>query len=116
VVPSVYPDPLPRAVLESMAMGKPVIAFDVGGIAEMLGPGEGTLLPGKPADVTAMAMAFVRYFRDPALRARQGRAAAQRAVRDFSARTHAARIEAEILAAARRPRRPARRLQPPLAA
>jgi len=116
VVPSVYPDPLPRAVLESMAMGKPVIAFDVGGIAEMLGPGEGTLLPGKPADVTAMALAFVRYFRDPALRARQGRAAAQRAVRDFSARTHAARIEAEILATARRPRRATRRLQPPLAA
>src|SRR5262249_1855870 len=36
VVPSVYPDPLPRAVIESMAMGKPVIAFDVGGVAEML--------------------------------------------------------------------------------
>ncbi|MDH8190382.1 glycosyltransferase, partial [Klebsiella pneumoniae] len=27
VVPSVYEDPLPRAVMEAMAMSKPVIAF-----------------------------------------------------------------------------------------
>ena len=42
VVPSVYPDPLPRAVLEIMAFGIPVIAFDVGGVAEMLDNSAGT--------------------------------------------------------------------------
>jgi hypothetical protein len=45
-------------------------------------------------------MAFVRYLRDPALRARQGMAARRRALRDFGAQAHAARIQSEILAAA----------------
>lgn len=36
VVPSVYPDPCPRAVLESLACGVPVIASKVGGIKEIL--------------------------------------------------------------------------------
>jgi glycosyltransferase involved in cell wall biosynthesis len=39
VVPSVYADPLPRSVIESMALGKPVIAYDVGGVVEMLQDG-----------------------------------------------------------------------------
>ena len=111
VVPSVYADPLPRAVIESMALGKPVIAFDVGGVREMLSPAEGTLLPAAPPDPAALARAFVRYLRDPALRAEQGKAARRRAVAAFDARAHAARIEREILAtiAAGRPRRRARR-------
>jgi glycosyltransferase involved in cell wall biosynthesis len=99
VVPSVYADPLPRAVIESMAAGKPVIAFDVGGVREMLTPAEGTLLAGSPPDVPGLARAFVRYARDPELRARQGQAARERAVRAFDARAHAARIEREILGA-----------------
>jgi len=101
VVPSVYPDPLPRAVIESMAAGKPVIAFDVGGVREMLTPAEGTLLPARPPEVADLARAFVRYVRDPGLRARQGQAARERAVRTFDARAHAARIEGEILTTAR---------------
>ena len=44
VVPSVYPDPLPRAVIESMAMGKPVVAFAVGGVAEMIDAETGELV------------------------------------------------------------------------
>ena len=52
IVPSVYPDPLPRAVIEGMALGKPVIAFDVGGVAEMLKDGTtGSLVRGVPPDV-----------------------------------------------------------------
>ena len=67
VVPSVYPDPLPRAVIESMALGKPVIAFDVGGVAEMLKGGTtGTLVRGVPPDVPDLARQFLRYLRDPA--------------------------------------------------
>jgi glycosyltransferase involved in cell wall biosynthesis len=97
VVPSVYPDPLPRAVIESMAMGKPVVAFDVGGVTEMLSADEGTLVRGCPPDTEAMAVAFVRYFRDAEARARQGQAARARVRREFDARAHAGRIEAEIL-------------------
>ncbi|HVR64444.1 MAG TPA: glycosyltransferase [Polyangia bacterium] len=105
IVPSVYPDPLPRAVIESMAFGKPVIAYDVGGVREMLAAEEGqevgALLP-KAGDLADLARAILRYLRDPALRARQGEAARRRAVRDFGAAAHAARIHDQILRAAGR--------------
>jgi glycosyltransferase involved in cell wall biosynthesis len=110
VVPSVYPDPLPRSVIESMAMSKPVIAFDVGGVAEMLEDGaDGALVPFEPlADGTEgasaesidrLASAMLRYARDGALRERQGRAGRGRVERDFDARAHALRIQREIVAA-----------------
>jgi glycosyltransferase involved in cell wall biosynthesis len=104
VVPSVYPDPLPRAVIEGMALGKPVVAFNVGGVSEMMNDGvEGALVPGTPADVPALASAMLRAFRDPELRRRQSAAARARVLRDFDARAHAARIEGLIAAAAAAP-------------
>lgn len=101
VVPSVYPDPLPRAVIESMALGKPVIAFDVGGVAEMLRGGEtGTLVRGTPPDVDDLAAQYLRYLRDPALRQAQGKAGRARVERDFDGKTQAIRIQNQILEAA----------------
>lgn len=101
VVPSVYPDPLPRAVIESMAFGMPVIAFDVGGVAEMMKDGEtGALVRGNPPDVEGLASAMVRYFRDRELRVRQGAAARARILAEYDAEVHASRIEAEIERAA----------------
>jgi glycosyltransferase involved in cell wall biosynthesis len=88
VVPSVYADPLPRAVIESMALGKPVVAFDVGGVSEMLEDGvTGALI--RAPDVDAMAAQMLRYLRDPNLRATQGRAGRERVARNFDARAHA---------------------------
>jgi glycosyltransferase involved in cell wall biosynthesis len=101
VVPSVYPDPLPRAVIESMALGKPVVAFDVGGVAEMLADGEtGTLVGGSPPDVAGLAEAMVRYVRDPELRAAQGKKARLRVERDFDGASQAKKIQDQIIAAA----------------
>lgn len=101
IVPSVYPDPLPRAVIESMALGKPVVAFDVGGVAEMLRGGEtGALVRGEPPDVEGLAEQFLRYLRDPALRARQGKAGRARVERDFDGATQAQRIRDQIVTAA----------------
>jgi glycosyltransferase involved in cell wall biosynthesis len=101
VVPSVYPDPLPRAVIESMALGKPVVAFDVGGVAEMMKDGAtGSLVRGEPPDVDGLAGQVLRYFRDADLRARQGRAAREHIERDFSAVAQARRIQNEIVKAA----------------
>jgi glycosyltransferase involved in cell wall biosynthesis len=100
VVPSIYPDPLPRAVIESMALGRPVIAFDVGGVAEMLAGGEtGTLVRGSPPDVVGLATQMLRYLRDPELRASQGRAGRVRVERDFDGVTQALRIQNEIVQA-----------------
>ena len=101
IVPSVYADPLPRAVIESMALGKPVIAFDVGGVAEMLKDGTtGSLVRGVPPDVEGLATQMLRYLRDPALRETQGRAGRVRVERDFDGATQAKRIQNEIVRAA----------------
>jgi glycosyltransferase involved in cell wall biosynthesis len=108
VVPSVYPDPLPRSVIESMALGKPVIAYDVGGVVEMVEDGvTGNLVRFAPSGVGSeaadagsierLAQAFIRYARDRELRARQGLAARERILRDFDARAHGRRIQDEIL-------------------
>ena len=111
VVPSVYPDPLPRAVIESMAMGKPVLAFDVGGVAEMLRDGATGALVAPPADgdegggpasaggVAGLAEQFVRYLRDPALRAEQGARARARVEAEFDGAVQAKRIQNEIVEA-----------------
>lgn len=98
VVPSVYEDPLPRAVMESMAMGKPIAAFAMGGIAEMCAHGhEGLLYSGKPPDIAGLAEGCLAYFRDSDLRLRHGAAARARIERDFDARKHARKLEAEML-------------------
>jgi glycosyltransferase involved in cell wall biosynthesis len=100
VLPSIYADPLPRAVLESMAMGKPVIAFDVGGVSEMLEDGRsGTLLRGDPPDVAGLAQQFLRYLRDPELRQGQGRLARRRIESTFDASLETRRIQDEIVSA-----------------
>lgn len=101
VVPSVYPDPLPRAVIESMAMGKPVIAFDVGGVSEMLEDKQtGTLVSGSPPDVPGLARELVRYLRDGDLRKRQGQRGRERIEKSFDAFSQAKKIQNEIVTAA----------------
>lgn len=99
VVPSIYPDPLPRAVIEAMALGRPVIAFDVGGVAEMLRDGEtGTLVKG--GDVSGLAREFVRYLRDPERREREGKAGRVRVESEFNGARQARRIQDQIVEAA----------------
>lgn len=101
VVPSIYPDPLPRSVLESMALGKAVIAFDIGGVPEMLQHGKsGTLLRPEPPYVDALAEQFLRYLRDPELRKREGAAARVRIEAEFGGRAHSRRVQNEIVWAA----------------
>jgi glycosyltransferase involved in cell wall biosynthesis len=106
VVPSVYEDPLPRAVLESMALAKPVVAFDVGGIGEMVADGAtGALVRGNPPDVPGLAAAMLTYLRDPALGTRHGAAARARVEREFEAGHHARALLREMRRAARVPSR-----------
>jgi glycosyltransferase involved in cell wall biosynthesis len=63
----------PIAVLEAMAVGLPVVATTVGGVAEMLGHGRfGLLVP--PDDPEALAGALARILDDPDLARRLGRA------------------------------------------
>lgn len=97
VVPSIYEDPLPRAVMESMAMSKPVVAFAMGGIGEMIEDGvDGRLACGRPPDIEALAEACLSYFFDPEIRRCHGASARQRVERDFDARKHARALQDEM--------------------
>jgi phosphatidyl-myo-inositol dimannoside synthase len=75
VVPSVryggYVDGLPNVALEAMAAGKPLVATRVGGLPELVRPGETGLLVGEK-DADALADAIVTLAREPDMRARMG--------------------------------------------
>ena len=75
-------DALPQAVLEAMALGKPVIASRATGNAVIIRDGEDGLLV-EPMDSSAWAAAIERLLGDPALAARLGVAARVRAREDF---------------------------------
>jgi glycosyltransferase involved in cell wall biosynthesis len=84
-------DPFPLALLEGMALARPIVASAVGGIPEMLVDGESALLVPSD-DPGALARALVALLRDPARRARLGAGAHQRLVTAFSLEGFAARM------------------------
>jgi glycosyltransferase involved in cell wall biosynthesis len=70
-------DPFPLALLEGMALARPIVASAVGGIPEMLVDGEsGALVP--PDDAAALAAAVVGLLRDESRRRAMGTAALTR--------------------------------------
>jgi glycosyltransferase involved in cell wall biosynthesis len=74
----------PVSILEAMAAGLPVVATDVGGVAEAVVAGEtGFLVP--PGDPRALAEALGRLVAEPRLRRRFGEAGRDRALRLFDA-------------------------------
>lgn len=77
-------DPFPLVVLEAMALGTPVVAFDVGGVADQVGPAGVLIAPG---DVTAFAAAVSELVHDAARRTALGDAAAERVRTVWSAET-----------------------------
>jgi glycosyltransferase involved in cell wall biosynthesis len=82
VVPSIWPEPLSRVLLEAMRFGRPVVASAVGGSPEIVDDGvTGVLVP--RGDAGALAAAVTGLLRDPERRARMGAAAARRAAQEF---------------------------------
>jgi glycosyltransferase involved in cell wall biosynthesis len=63
VVPSLA-ESLPYVILEAASAGRPVIATNVGGIAEIFGPTAGSLIP--PADGAALRRSMQAFMDDPA--------------------------------------------------
>lgn len=89
VLPS-HDEGFPRAVLEAMALRKPIVATAVGGVPEAItGEEHGLLIP--PKDSQSLAVAVTRLVVDSELRNRLGGAARFRVGRDFSVQvaTHA---------------------------
>jgi glycosyltransferase involved in cell wall biosynthesis len=101
VIPSVWQDAFPLAVLDAMARAKPVIATRVGGIPEMIQDGvHGLLVP--PGDETALSNAILTLITDPARAARLGVAARQRIASNFQLDRYIAQL-LEIIEAGFRP-------------
>ncbi|MCD6571383.1 MAG: glycosyltransferase family 4 protein [Deltaproteobacteria bacterium] len=77
VLSSILPDPLPTVVLEAMAVAKPVVATNVGGVPEMVVDKEtGLLVP--PKDYKAMANAILKLLMDKEYSRRLGKAGFER--------------------------------------
>jgi glycosyltransferase involved in cell wall biosynthesis len=74
VLPALWWENCPMAVLEAAAQGVPVVASAVGGVPELVDDGgTGLLVP--PGDPAALAAALTRLVRDPAAAAGMGSAA-----------------------------------------
>ena len=81
-LPSIKREGLARAVIEAMAYRVPPVVTDSGGSPELVADGvSGLVVPVR--DARALADAFERLYRDPALRRRMGAAARERIATDF---------------------------------
>jgi glycosyltransferase involved in cell wall biosynthesis len=81
VLPS-YSEGFPNAVLEAMALGKPIVASSVGAIPEMLANGAGSLVP--PKDAKVLQYELQRVMDDQHFRNKIGSCAKERAIQNYS--------------------------------
>lgn len=99
---------LPRAIIEAMMVGLPVVATQVGGVPELVEHGRtGFLIP--PGDPQALAQAVQSLLENPTLARRMGGAGQQKALREFTldqmcARTY--RVYQEVLKCGAQPAGP----------
>lgn len=93
VVPSLWYENYPYSVMEMLAIGKPVIGSEIGGIPELVRDGEtGLLFP--PGDVVALAERIRRLAGDAALAARLGVAGKALVACECSAEKHYSQVAA----------------------
>lgn len=91
VVPSLWFETFAIVAGEAMGHGVPVIASDIGALANTVVRDEtGLLVP--PGDAAALASAMRRLWDDAALTRRLGANARERTTREFSGATHLARV------------------------
>lgn len=82
---------LSNAVIEAALAGLPIVGCNVGGVRDVIDDDrEGSLVP--PRDPAAFAAAMKRYLQDPALAARHGQAARNRAAQAYAVENTLARI------------------------
>jgi glycosyltransferase involved in cell wall biosynthesis len=96
-------DAFPTAALEAMAASVPVVATDVGGVAEIVRDGASGALVAPPPSGPAFAAALAPLLAEPALRRRLGAAGRARFEAEFTAARWAERLRqvyVEVLGAA----------------
>lgn len=87
-------DAFPTTLLEAMAASVPVVTTGVGGMLEIVEPGETGILVDPPPTAAAFATALTLLLADRELRTRLGAAGRLRYEREFSARPWARRVRA----------------------
>jgi glycosyltransferase involved in cell wall biosynthesis len=90
-------DPHPRAVLEAMASGLPVVALAVDGVAETVADGETGFLMSRPFDARQFAEPLARLLNDPELRRAMDSRGRERVQSHFTAGMTARRVADLIL-------------------
>ncbi len=99
VLPS-YSEGLPRVLLEGQAMGKPVLAYDVGGVRAAVREGVSGLLF-KKGDIEGLAKSLRQLLGDDTLRGTMGEKGREFVAKHFSLTSVALRHEAFYLSALR---------------
>jgi glycosyltransferase involved in cell wall biosynthesis len=84
---------MPMFILEAMARARPVIATEVGGIAEVVGAQCGAIV--QPGDVSALADAIIHYLKEPDASTADGMRARARAIDQYSAEVIQRRLRDE---------------------
>jgi glycosyltransferase involved in cell wall biosynthesis len=83
VHPSTGHEGVPQTILQALAMGKPVVASDVGAIREVIQDGEtGFLVP--PKEVQTLVDRVIALYENPRLREKMGRAGREKVLREHS--------------------------------
>lgn len=84
VLPS-FLEGMPRSIIEAMAMGLPVIASNIkGSREEVINDETGILVP--PGDVKSLALAILKFYKNPELRERMGGNSRKKAEQMFDER------------------------------
>ncbi len=97
VIPSNYPDPFPRSVIEAMAFELPSIGFkEAGGIVESIQDGVTGFLC-DPGDTEQVAESILKLVRDSNLRKQMGAVGRKRVKDEFLAVDRTADIQRNIL-------------------
>ncbi len=92
-IPSRYPDPFPRVVIESMSLNKPIIGFNIGGIGEAIDNGiNGYSLKIDESPVQSI----VKLIEDKNLRLNMGFNSRKKAVNEYDSRLIANKIIEQI--------------------
>lgn len=87
VIPSVWPEPFGMIGLEALSFGKPVVAFNVGGIPDWLKDQEAGFLV-KRADIDELALKIKLLLKDKALAERLGAAGRKLVLKKFNLERH----------------------------
>jgi glycosyltransferase involved in cell wall biosynthesis len=100
VVPSIWNEPFGLVVLEAMACSKPVVAFNVGGIPEIISDGiDGFLVP--RVDEKELASKILFLLEHPEVRIEIGRNARKKVEKEFSYKRLAIRLLEEVYTSSR---------------